>query len=117
VPDLDDTIARLKAYSNAGADCLYSPGIKTKEQIAAVVKAVAPKPFNLLIGNAIGITVKDAEELGVRRISVGGALARAAWGGFQRAVKQILEEGRFDEFAQAAAGAELNKFFSASRSK
>jgi 2-methylisocitrate lyase-like PEP mutase family enzyme len=117
VPDLDDTIARLKAYSNAGADCLYSPGIKTKEQIAAVVKAVAPKPFNLLIGNAIGITVKDAEELGVRRISVGGALARAAWGGFQRAVKQILEEGRFDEFAQAAAGAELNKFFNASRSK
>jgi 2-methylisocitrate lyase-like PEP mutase family enzyme len=117
VPDLDDTIARLRAYSNAGADCLYSPGIKTKEQIAAVVKAVAPKPFNLLIGNAIGITVKDAEELGVRRISVGGALARAAWGGFQRAVKQILEEGRFDEFANAAAGAELNKFFNTSRSK
>jgi 2-methylisocitrate lyase-like PEP mutase family enzyme len=117
VPDLDDTIARLKAYSNAGADCLYSPGIKTKEQIAAAVKAVAPKPFNLLIGNAIGITVKDAEELGVRRISVGGALARAAWGGFQRVVKQILEEGRFDEFANAAAGAELNKFFNASRAK
>jgi 2-methylisocitrate lyase-like PEP mutase family enzyme len=117
VPDLDDTIARLKAYSNAGADCLYSPGVKTKEQIAAVVKAVAPKPFNLLISGPIRITVKDAEELGVRRISVGGALARAAWGGFQRAVKQILEEGRFDEFAQATAGAELNKFFNTSRSK
>ncbi len=117
VPDLDDTIARLKAYSNAGADCLYSPGIRTKEQIAAVVKAVAPKSFNLLIGGAIGITVKDAEQLGVRRISVGGALARAAWGGFQRAVKQIVEEGRFDEFANAAAGAELNKFFNTDRAK
>lgn len=111
VPDLDDTIARLKAYANAGADCLYSPGIKSREQIAAVVKAVAPKPFNLLIGNAIGISVKDAEALGVRRISVGGALARSAWGGFMRAVKQIAEEGRFDEFSNAAAGAELNKFF------
>lgn len=117
VPDLDDTIARLKAYSNAGADCLYSPGMRTKEQIAAVVKAVAPKPFNLLIGGAIGITVKDAEELDVRRISVGGALARAAWGGVFRAIKQIVEEGRFDEFANAAAGAELNKFFNASRAK
>jgi 2-methylisocitrate lyase-like PEP mutase family enzyme len=115
VPDLDDTIARLKAYANAGADCLYSPGVKTKEQIAAVVKAVSPKPFNLLIGGPLGITVKDAEELGVRRISVGGALARAAWGGFQRAVKQIAEEGRFDEFANAAAGAELNKFFNAGK--
>jgi 2-methylisocitrate lyase-like PEP mutase family enzyme len=115
VPDLDDTIARLKAYSNAGADCLYSPGVKTREQIAAVVKAVAPKPFNLLIGNPIGISVKDAEALGVRRISVGGALARSAWGGFTRAVKQIVEEGRFDEFANAAPGAELNKFFNADR--
>lgn len=117
VPDLEDTIARLKAYSNAGADCLYSPGVKTPEQIAAVVKAVAPKPFNLLIGSAIGITVKDAEELGVRRISVGGALARSAWGGFLRTMKQITEEGRFDEFSSAASGAELNKFFNADRAK
>src|SRR6185312_12192719 len=117
VSDLDDTIARLKAYSNAGADCLYSPGVKTPEQIAAVVKAVAPKPFNLLIGGPIGITVKDAEKLGVRRISVGGALARSAWGGFLRAIKQITEEGCFDEFANAAAGAELNKFFNADRKK
>jgi 2-methylisocitrate lyase-like PEP mutase family enzyme len=117
VPDLDDTIARLKAYSNAGADCLYSPGVKTPEQIAAVVKAVAPKPFNLLIGNAIGISVKDAEKLGVRRISVGGALARSAWGGFLRAMKQITEEGRFDEFANAAPGVELNKFFAADKAR
>jgi 2-methylisocitrate lyase-like PEP mutase family enzyme len=117
VPDLDDAIARLKAYSDAGADCLYSPGIKTKEQIAAVVKAVSPKPFNLLIGSAIGITVKEAEELGVRRISVGGALARTAWGGFLRAINQIAGEGRFDEFAHAASGAELNKFFNEDRYK
>jgi 2-methylisocitrate lyase-like PEP mutase family enzyme len=117
VPDLDDTIARLKAYSAAGADCLYSPGVRTREQIAAVVKAVAPKPFNLLIGSAIGITVKEAEELGVRRISVGGALARAAWGGFLRAINQIAGEGRFDEFANAAPGAELNKFFNEDRRK
>jgi 2-methylisocitrate lyase-like PEP mutase family enzyme len=111
VPDLDDAIARLKAYANAGADCLYSPGIKTPEQIAAVVRAVAPKPFNLLIGNAIGITVKQAEELGVRRISVGGALARSAWGGFTRMIKQIAEEGRFDGFADATRGGVLNAFF------
>lgn len=117
VPDLDDTVARLKAYSDAGADCLYSPGIKTKEQIAAVVKSVSPKPFNLLIGSAIGITVKEAEELGVRRISVGGALARTAWGGFLRAINQIAGEGRFDEFAHAASGAELNKFFNEDRHK
>jgi 2-methylisocitrate lyase-like PEP mutase family enzyme len=117
VPDLDDAIARLKAYAGAGADCLYAPGIKTKEQIAACVKAVAPKPFNLLIGNAIGLTVKDAEALGVRRISVGGALARAAWGGFMRAAKEIATKGSFDEFAQAAPGVELNKFFNTDRAK
>jgi len=110
-PDLDETIARLKAYASAGADCLYSPGISKPEQISAVVKAVAPKPFNLLIGAPMGLTVKDAEKLGVRRISVGGALARSAWGGFIRMAKQIAEEGRFDGFADAAAGGELNKFF------
>jgi len=110
-PDIAEVIARLNAYSNAGADCLYAPGISKKEQIYAVVKAVAPKPINLLIGSAMGITVKDAEVLGVRRISVGGALARAAWGGFVRAAKLIAEEGRFDGFADAVAGGELNKFF------
>lgn len=110
-PDLDDAIARLKAYSNAGADCLYAPGINKPEQISAMVKAVAPKPFNLLIGTPIGITVKDAEALGVRRISIGGSLARSAWGGFLRAAKQIAEEGRFDAFGDAAPGLEINKFF------
>lgn len=110
-PDVTEVIARLNAYSNAGADCLYAPGISKREQISAVVKAVAPKPVNLLIGSAMGITVRDAEALGVRRISVGGALARAAWGGFVRVAKQIAEQGRFDGFADAAAGGELNEFF------
>lgn len=110
-PDLDDTIARLKAYSAAGADCLYAPGISKPEQIKAVVQAVAPKPVNLLIGTPMGLTVKDAEALGVRRISVGGSLARSAWGGFLRAAKQIAEEGCFDAFADAAPGIEINKFF------
>ena len=110
-PDLEDTIARLKAYSEAGADCLYAPGIRTREQIAAVVAAVAPKPVNLLIGSDIGLTVADAAALGVRRISVGGALARAAWGGFLRAARAIADEGRFDAFAQAAPGGEINGLF------
>jgi 2-methylisocitrate lyase-like PEP mutase family enzyme len=109
--DLDDTIARLKAYSNAGADCLYAPGISKPEQIKAIVQAVAPKPVNLLIGTPMGLTLKDAEALGVRRVSIGGSLARAAWGGFLRAAKQIAEEGRFDAFADAAPGMEINKFF------
>lgn len=110
-PDLDDTIARLKAYSSAGADCLYAPGISKPEQIKAIVQAVAPKPVNLLIGTPMGLTVKDAEALGVRRVSIGGSLARAAWGGFIRAAKMIAEEGRFDAFGEAASGMEINKFF------
>jgi 2-methylisocitrate lyase-like PEP mutase family enzyme len=110
VPDLDDAIARLKAYSDAGADCLYAPGIKTREQIAAVVKAVGPKPVNLLIGAVSDFTLSDVAALGVRRVSVGGGLARAAWGGFVRAA-QGLADGRFDGFAGAAAGAELNGVF------
>lgn len=110
-PDLDDTIARLKAYSAAGADCLYAPGISKPEQIKAIVQAVAPKPVNLLIGTPMGLTVKDAEALGVRRISIGGSLARAAWGGFIRAARMIADEGRFDAFGEAASGMEINKFF------
>lgn len=107
-PDLDDAIRRLQAYADAGADCLYAPGIKTREQIAAVVKAVAPKPVNLLVGAATELTVPVIAALGVRRISVGGALARSAWGGFMRAAQQIADEGCFDGFAPAASGAELN---------
>jgi 2-methylisocitrate lyase-like PEP mutase family enzyme len=108
-PDLDDVIQRLKAYAEAGADCLYAPGISTREQISAVVAAVAPKPVNLLIGGTSELTLRDAEALGVRRISVGGALARAAWGGFMRAAQEIARDGRFDGFAGAASGMELNK--------
>lgn len=112
-PDLAETIARLQAYANAGADCLYAPGLKTREQIAAVVQAVAPKPVNLLIGWASDLSVDDVAALGVRRISVGGALARAAWGGFARAAKAIAATGRFDAFADAASGAELDALFGA----
>ena len=110
-PDLDETVRRLKAYSAAGADCLYAPGIRTPEQIAAVVKAAAPKPVNVLMPGALGITVADLESLGVRRISVGGTLARVAWGAFIRAAKEIASDGRFDAFKEAAAHAEINGFF------
>ena len=109
-PDLDDAVARIKAYANAGADCLYAPGIKTREQIAAVVAAAGGKPVNLLVGAPSELTLKDIAELGVRRVSVGGGLARAAWGGFIRAAR-TLADGRFDGFADAAPGAELNAFF------
>ncbi|MBL0088622.1 MAG: isocitrate lyase/phosphoenolpyruvate mutase family protein [Ideonella sp.] len=110
-PDLAETIRRLQAYAEAGADVLYAPGIKTREQITAVVAAVAPKPVNLLVGSDMGLSVADIAALGVRRISVGGAMARAAWAGFQRAAKGLIEQGRFDGFAGAASGAELNAFF------
>ena len=112
-PDLDETIPRLKAYANAGADCLYAPGIRTREQIAAVVGAVAPKPVNLLIGWASELTMDDIAALGVRRVSVGGALARTAWGAFMRAAQTLNEKGRFDGLADAASGLELNKLFRA----
>lgn len=111
-PDLQETIARLQAYANAGADCLYAPGLRTRDEITAVVAAVAPKSVNLLIGWASDLTVPDVAALGVRRVSVGGALARAAWGGFMRAAQLMAREGRFDGFADAAAGKDLNAFFS-----
>lgn len=111
-PDIGETIARLKAYAQAGADCLYAPGLRTREQIAAVVNAVSPKPVNLLVGSASEMTVLDVAALGVRRVSVGGALARVACGGFMRAAKLLAEQGRFDGFADAATGQELNQFFS-----
>ena len=110
-PDMDETIRRLQAYSEAGADCLYAPGLATREQISAVVKAVAPKPVNILMGGPSELTVKDIAELGGRRISVGGALARAAWGGFIRTARLIMDEGSFKGFADAAPGAEMNKAF------
>lgn len=108
--DLNLVIDRLQAYADAGADCLYAPGIKTKEEITAVVKAVHPKPVNLLIG-ASGLSLREAAELGVRRISVGGSLARMAWAGFMRAAREMAEQGTFTELAGGYPGGELNKLF------
>ena len=112
-PELAETIRRLKAFADAGADCLYAPGIKTPDEITAVVQAVAPKPVNLLKGWAGGLSVDDIAALGVRRISVGGALARAAWGGFIRAARQIALGGSFGGFSDAAPAADLNALFGA----
>ena len=109
-PDLMLVIDRLTAYAEAGADCLYAPGIKTRDEISAVVKAVHPKPVNLLIG-ASGLSAKEAEDLGVRRISVGGSLARTAWTGFMRAAREMAEKGTFTELATGYPGGELNKLF------
>ena len=97
-PDIDETVRRLQAYAEAGADCLYAPRIGTVEQVRAVVAAVSPKPVNLLI-NAPFITVAAAADLGVRRISVGGTLARTAWGGWVAAAREIAESGTFSRFA------------------
>lgn len=112
-PDLDDAIRRLRAYAGAGADCLYAPGLRTREQIAAVVAAVAPKPVNVLPGTS-ELAVADVAALGVRRVSVGSGLARVAWGAFMRAARD-LAAGRFDGFAHAASGGELNAFFTDDR--
>ncbi len=111
VPDLEDTLQRLRAYDAAGADVLYAPGITTREQITAVVAAAGPKPVNLLVGGPSPLTLQDIAALGVRRVSLGGALARAAWGGLMQATDPILREGRFDGLQQAAAGAALNDLF------
>lgn len=97
LPDIDETIRRLRAYAEAGADCLYAPRIETAEHVAAVVAAVAPKPVNLLI-NAPFMSVSEAAALGVRRISVGGTLARTAWAGFLQAAAEIADTGTFSRF-------------------
>jgi 2-methylisocitrate lyase-like PEP mutase family enzyme len=110
-PDLAETIRRLKAFADEGADCLYPPGIKTREQIETVVKAVAPKPINFLNSGALGFTVKDIADMGVRRISVGGTLARVAMHAFVTSARAIAEQGKFDSFAGVTPNAEFNKFF------
>ena len=117
LPDLDDVIARLKAYAAAGADCLYAPGIKSRAEIEAVVEAVAPKPVNFLNSGAFGFTVSDLAAMGVRRISVGGSLARVAMHAFVKAASEIARDGRFDAFDGLITNAELNKFFSEDRRK
>lgn len=112
VPDFDDCLKRLQAYAKAGADCLYAPGIRSREQIIAVVEAVAPKPVNLLIGWDTDLSLTELQELGVRRISVGGALARSAWNGFLQSARQIAEQGKFTLLNQGANASELNQMFS-----
>jgi methylisocitrate lyase len=110
LPDLDETLRRLTAYADAGADCLYAPGLRTEEEIRAVVKAVAPKPVNVL-ANSSSVTVARLAELGVRRISVGGALARAAWAGFLEAATEIAQRGTFTALDRAVSGSVLNSKF------
>ena len=110
-PDpLRESLRRVEAYAAAGADCLYVPGLRTPDAVAAVVKAVAPKPVNVL-ASVPGFSLRQLEDLGVRRISVGGALARAAWGGVMRAAREIAEQGTFRELEKAPTHAELQAFF------
>jgi 2-methylisocitrate lyase-like PEP mutase family enzyme len=112
-PDLTETIRRLTAYAEAGAECLYAPGIRTRDEIAAVVSAVAPKPVNVLV-NGDFATAADLAALGVRRISVGGALARTAWTGFLHAAREIAEGGTFRALSNAVSGSDLNARFTSS---
>lgn len=109
-PDLDETIRRLRAYADAGADCLYAPGPRKLDEIRAIVDAVAPKAVNVLVG-ADFTTVAEMATLGVRRISVGGALARAAWGGFLAAATEIAEKGTFTALTRGIPFADLNARF------
>ena len=111
-PDIAETIRRLTAFAEAGAYCLYAPGIRSREHIAAVVEAVAPKPVNVLVGSDF-TTVTELAELGVRRISVGGALARTAWTGVMRAAKEIAEQGTFGNLARAITSGEIEGAFGA----
>jgi 2-methylisocitrate lyase-like PEP mutase family enzyme len=108
--DIKETIRRLEAFAAAGADCLFAPAIKKKEDIVAVVKAVAPKPVNLLVAGP-WITVAEAADLGVRRISVGAGLARAAWIGFAKAARELASQGTFTGLASADTPLDLNKMF------
>jgi 2-methylisocitrate lyase-like PEP mutase family enzyme len=116
-PDMEETIRRLKAFADAGADSLYSPGIKTREQIEATVKAVGGKAINFLNSGAFGFTVSDLAAMGVRRISVGGTLSRVAMDAFIKSARAIANEGKFDSFAGVIGNPELNKFFSDDRKK
>jgi 2-methylisocitrate lyase-like PEP mutase family enzyme len=113
-PDpLAEGLARLQAYAEAGADVLFAPGVREPEQIAELVRAVQPKPLNVLMSSATGLRLADLERLGVRRVSVGSALSRAAWGAFLRAARLIAEEGSFAGLADGASFEELNDLFAA----
>jgi methylisocitrate lyase len=108
-PDLTATLRRLRAFAESGADCLYAPGIRERADLEQVVRAVAPKPVNVLAWD--GATVADLERIGARRISVGGSLARAAWTGFLAAAEEISQKGTFTSLAGAVSGAALNGRF------
>ena len=110
-PDLDDTIRRLQAFAAAGADVLYAPGLRSAEEVLAVVRAVAPKPVNVLMSGGLKLTVQALEEMGVRRISTGSALALAAFGEFYRAAEEIQQHGTFGFTAQSMPYAQANQFF------
>jgi 2-methylisocitrate lyase-like PEP mutase family enzyme len=109
-PDLAETVRRLTAYADAGADCLYAPGLSSMQDIRAVVSAVSPKPVNVLVGRGFA-TVAELAAIGVRRISVGGALARTAWTGFLHAAREIAEQGTFSGLGRAVPGDEMNALF------
>ena len=108
LPDLGETIRRLVAYAEAGAECLYAPGIRTRDDVRAVVEAVAPRPVNALVYSDF-TTVAEMADAGARRISVGGALARAAWTGFLQAAREIAERGTFSSLARNVSGQEMEK--------
>jgi len=113
-PDLAETIRRLVAYAEAGADCLYAPGVRAMNDISAIVSAVVPKPVNVLVSTDF-TTVAQLAEAGVRRISVGGALARAAWTGFLSAAREIATTGTFSALARNIPVPEMNKLFGPAR--
>jgi len=116
-PDIDETVRRLKAFADAGADCLYSPGIKTREHIETTVKAVGSRAINFLNSGAFGFTVNDLAGMGVRRISVGGSLARVAMHAFIKTATEIGKDGKFDGFGGLITNQELNTFFAEDRKK
>jgi 2-methylisocitrate lyase-like PEP mutase family enzyme len=110
---LRDALRRLTAYADAGADVLFAPGARTREDLREIARVVSPKPVNVLVSANTGLTVADLAELGVRRISVGSAFSRTAWASFIRAAKLVLEKGSFEGLEGATSFAELNNVFGA----
>jgi 2-methylisocitrate lyase-like PEP mutase family enzyme len=110
-PDLDDTIRRLQAFAEAGADVLYAPGLRSAEEVLAVVRAVAPKPVNVLMSGGLKLTVEQLSEMGVKRISVGSALALAAYGEFFRAAEEIQQHGTFGFTSRSMPFQKANQLF------
>lgn len=114
---LNEAMRRLAAFAAAGADVLYAPGVRSRDEIAALVSAVAPKPLNVLMGWASDLSVDDLAATGVRRISVGGALAKVAFGGFAAAAGEIAATGRFNALAGAKSAGDLDALFAADAQK